>query len=210
MPQPTCTTILSQYFTLLTYPCRCPHMKMDKRGCESSDTAWEKEKKSGYLVHFDYRHTRLNKGEWRLKTTGHQKRENWNTEYWLYIYFFPPSLKPVFHLRDLEWGDEFARRDRRCWRVFMGVNERHWKAQWSSDANCFYSHSSSLPVPDFNTTNDLILFHFLPLPLFPFPHLLHQFIFPSLMFFLFPYWIFHFPTLPWTNRVPLTSPMAHP
>lgn len=39
----------------------------------------------------------------------------------------------------------------------MGVNERHWKAQWSCDANCFYSHSSSLPVSDFSTSNDLPL-----------------------------------------------------
>lgn len=54
------------------------------------------------------------------------------------------------------------------WEGFSrGVNERQWKAQWSSDANCFYSHSSPLPVSDFSTSNDLPLLLSPPLPFIP-------------------------------------------
>lgn len=39
----------------------------------------------------------------------------------------------------------------------------HRKAQWRSDANYFYSHSSSFPISEFGTSIDLPLL--LPLPL---------------------------------------------
>lgn len=96
------------------------------------------------------------------------------------------------------------RMGRGVWEGFSrGVNERQWKAQWSSDANCFYSHSSPLPVSDFSTSNDLPLLLSPPsllslsssAPSIPFFPLFHVFFFLS-----------HFPSCLYTNLLPSTSP----
>lgn len=70
-------------------------------------------------------------------------------------------------------------------RFKRGLNERHRKAQRSSDANCFYSQSSSLPACDFSISNDLPVLLSLPHPsLYPSPCLPHPFFLPSLSCFL--------------------------
>lgn len=101
------------------------------------------------------------------------------------------------------------------WEGFKGrgVNERHWKAQWSSDANCFYSHSSSHPASDFSTSNDLPLLFSLPssfIPLLicpihsPFP--LFHVIFSPISSPIYPY---SFTQISFHRLLPIASPLSY-
>lgn len=176
-----------------------------------TESRWqmEKERKLGSLKIW------WEQNEWtgkRVKAPGREARERDDSKVstgYIFIYFLTTTLEASFPcwssglLWWVCWGDWLG------W-CYRGVNERQWKAQRSTDANCFYSHSSSLPVSDFSTSDDLPLL----LSLHPLLSLRHiHFLFSSLSSYFFPIsspiYPHSFTQISFHRLLPIASPLSY-